>query len=77
MELTLIVIGRLYLGLARTIYIWCIYGYFGRESKVGNYHMYGHIRCIYIVLANPSFTARRSNTVYSNIAQQCVKIATS
>jgi len=40
------------LGLARTIYIWCtVYiRFFWRE----NHQMYGHIRCIYTVLANPT-----------------------
>jgi hypothetical protein len=37
------------LGLARTIYIRCIYGIIGREIT----RIYGHIRCIYTVLANP------------------------
>ena len=30
-------------GLARTIYIRCMYGIFGRES----HQIYGHVRCIY------------------------------
>ena len=36
-------------GLARTIHERCIYGIFGR----GNHQIYGHIRCINTVLANP------------------------
>ena len=38
----------LLLGLARTIYIRCIYSILGREMT-----KYGHIRCIYTALANP------------------------
>jgi hypothetical protein len=40
-----------------TVYIWCIYGIFGRETtKIwqGNHQIYGHIRCIYTVLTNLS-----------------------
>jgi hypothetical protein len=41
-------------GLARTIYIRCIYS----MSWQGNHQIYGHIRCIYKVLANPRISAR-------------------
>jgi hypothetical protein len=42
-----------YLGLARTIYIRCAYGIFGREIIIA--FIYGHIQCIYTVLANPMY----------------------
>jgi hypothetical protein len=35
--------------LVRTVYIWCVYGIFGREIT----KIYGHIRCINTALANP------------------------
>jgi hypothetical protein len=40
----------LYIGLARTLFIRCMYGIFGREIT----QIYSHIRCIYTVLANPT-----------------------
>jgi len=41
--------GQLIIGLPTTIYIlWYIWK--------GNYQIYGHIRCIYTVLANPNYT---------------------
>jgi len=43
----------LYTGLARTM---CIYTVYVRYFWQGNHHIYGHIRCIYTVLANPSYT---------------------
>ena len=51
-------------GLARTIFIRCIYGTFGRESSnIRSYTVYIYtviygiyIRCIYTVLANPNHT---------------------
>ena len=43
------------LGLARTMYIRCIYGTFGRE----NHQIYGHIRNIYTVLDNPTYVVYR------------------
>jgi hypothetical protein len=42
----------IYVVLARTIYIRCIYG----KIWQGNHQIYGHIRCIYTVLANPIYT---------------------
>jgi hypothetical protein len=78
-------------GLARTIYIRCVYGIFGREITIytviygvyirfwptlhiyavnkrcfwqGNHQVYGHIRCVYTVLANPtkvSFNVRQQS----------------
>jgi len=42
----------LYLGLARTLNIRCIYGIFWQ----GNHQIYGHIRCKHTVLANPDNT---------------------
>jgi len=39
-----------FLGLVRTIYIQCIYSVF----LAGKSQIYGHIRCIHTVLANPS-----------------------
>jgi hypothetical protein len=48
-----------YLGLARTIYIRCIYGVYMlyiRYFWQGNDQIYGHIRCIFMVLANPTRT---------------------
>jgi len=41
-----------YVGLARTIYIRCI-----RYFWQGIHHTYGHIRCIYTDLANPTHMA--------------------
>jgi len=38
------------LGLARTINMRCMYSNLGREIQI-----YGHIRCIYTVLANPRY----------------------
>ena len=40
-----------YLGLARTIYIYMCIRYFWQ----GNHQMYGHIRCKYTVLDNPMY----------------------
>jgi hypothetical protein len=45
----------LYVGLARTIYIRCVYGIFGRE--ITKYTVI--LRCIYTVLANPTYTPQR------------------
>ena len=43
-----------YLGLARTMYTYTVYmQYFW----LGNHQIYGHIQCIYTVLANPNLTA--------------------
>jgi hypothetical protein len=39
------------IGLARTIYLYTV---FIRCFWQGNHHIYGHIRCIYTVLANPT-----------------------
>jgi len=44
-------IHDLYVGLARTIYLRCIYGIFWQ----GNHEIYSHIRCIYTILANPIY----------------------
>jgi len=42
-----------YVGLARTIFMWCVYGIFGKE--VAKYTViHNNIRCIYTVLANPT-----------------------
>jgi len=47
-----------YAGLARTIYIYTVYiRYFWQ----GNHQIYGHIRCIYTVLANPLHTVDVTN----------------
>jgi hypothetical protein len=40
-------------GLARTIYIRCIYIRYFKQGISNNHQMYGHIRCIYTVLASP------------------------
>jgi hypothetical protein len=50
--------------LAKTIYIRCIYGilwYFWQ----GNHQTYGHIRCIYTVLANPTYLLQAFLAQYS------------
>jgi len=41
------------IGLARTI---CLYTVHIRYYWQGNHQIYGHIRCIYTVLANPRYT---------------------
>jgi len=41
------------IGLAKTIYIYTVYA---RHFWQGNNQIYGHIRRIYTVLANPSYT---------------------
>ena len=41
------------IGLARTICIRCVFTVFLWYFWQGNHHIYGHIRCIYAVLANP------------------------
>jgi len=38
----------IYVGLARTIYIRCFWQ--------GNHHAYGQMRCVFRVLANPTYT---------------------
>jgi hypothetical protein len=43
----------LFVGLARTIYN--IYTVYIRYFLQGNHKIYGHIRCIYTVLANPIY----------------------
>jgi len=43
-------VGHIRLGLARTIYI--------RYFWQGNHQIYGHIRCIFTVLANPTHSLR-------------------
>jgi len=47
----------LYVGLARTIYIH-IYTVYIRYFWQGDRRIYGHIRCIYTVLADPIYTHR-------------------
>jgi len=60
--------GRPLLGLARTIYTVHI-----RCFWQGDHHIYGHIRCIYTVLANPIYmrciygTSGREITIYTVI----------
>ena len=46
----------LYLGWARTIYLY-LYTVYIRYFKQGNHHTYGHIRHVYTVLANPNYIA--------------------
>jgi len=41
------------------IYIWCVYGIFGRE--ITEYTVYGHKRYIYTVLANPTNVGDQEN----------------
>jgi hypothetical protein len=43
------------LGWARTIYLY-VYTVYIRCLKQGNHHTYGHIRCVYRVLANTIHT---------------------
>jgi hypothetical protein len=43
--------NHIYIGLAKTIYIRCTNGIFGREIAKN----YGHIRCICTVLATPTY----------------------
>jgi len=52
-------------GLARTIYIRFIYSIFGREIT----KKYGHIRCIYTVLANPNHVTCKERVVTECLAQ--------
>ena len=47
-----------YVGWARTKYLY-IYTVYIRYSKQGNHHTYGHIRCVYTVLANPNSMFKR------------------
>jgi len=46
--------------LARTIYIRCVYGNFGREIT----QIYGHTRCIYMALAIPTHTYSYSDPLH-------------
>ena len=39
--------------LARTIHTY-VYTVYIRHFWQGNHHIYGHIRCVYTVLANPT-----------------------
>jgi hypothetical protein len=43
---------NLLLGLAKTIHTY-VYTMYVQYFWQGNYHTYGHIRCTYMVLANP------------------------
>jgi hypothetical protein len=43
-----------FVGLARTIHLE-VYTVYIRFFWQGNYHTYGHIRCVYTVLANPTY----------------------
>ena len=49
---------RSWLGLAKTIHTY-VYTVYIRHFWQGNYHTYGHIRCTYAVLANPSCVVSR------------------
>jgi len=42
-----------------TVYIWCFWQ--------GNHQIYGHIRCIYTVLANPTYL-RKGNLSFTGTA---------
>jgi len=42
-----------YLGWTRTVTLY-VYTVYKRYFKQGNHHAYGHIRCVYTVLANPA-----------------------
>ena len=54
------VIYHIYIGLARTIYI--LYTVNIRYFLQGNHQIYGHIRCVYTVLANPIYTHEQEQT---------------
>jgi len=70
-DLTIIHIHALlyiYIGLARTIYIRCIYG-----ILAGNHQIYGYIRCIYTVLANPTCIHKYTNhSVTPSLLTSCL-----
>jgi hypothetical protein len=57
-------VGCTYIGWARTIYLY-VYTVYIRYFKQGNHHTYGHTRCVYTVLANPTHTAQSINSVRS------------
>jgi len=50
------------LGLAQTIHAYA-YTVYVRYFWQGNYHTYGHIRCTYTVLANPTYGTHTTGTL--------------
>jgi hypothetical protein len=60
----------LFVGLARTIYIRCSYGVFGREITQNTV-----VRCINMVLANLSYLLPRGHLVCAVICYLCVGAA--
>jgi hypothetical protein len=60
---------RSWLGLAKTIHTY-VYTVYIRYFWQGNHHTYGHIRCAYTVLSNPSHGPLQPHIVVNASASQ-------